>query len=234
MAIQRGRPFNSMDHFWRWYHDGLSDEKPRPDHRALNSRAINNLIAVGAMDGIGAEYDGDRGKAEVELIGTYVANDPYDEYAKHIEGFVLDVWNLNKIQNHRTESDVWIGGKVTRKFEHTQKNGQQMCFVSVALDHERNVDVVVFGSTYNKPLKTKIDGVLTEYYIHPETEEIKEWFSGCGYDKWMVRNEIYEGAPVLAKGEWQHDRGSLRAYFVITKSGLEYDMSKKEENLAAV
>lgn len=117
--------------------------------RRCNVRIIALLRRVGALESIGEQGDEDRGKTELELLGTYVTTHPIDQYRVELDKRVRRPLNLKALTSPQ-DKWCWIGGQVDRIKEITTKNGYKMAFVQVKYEGLGAWDVVVFPERWEQ------------------------------------------------------------------------------------
>lgn len=161
--IKEHRPFTSLPNFLALV-----------DGRACKKQVVENLIKIGAFDSFGQryhlmrEYYDTRKKdktpniipdfqdpaviqqIELEIVGSYITEDPLDKYRDTIDGRCLD--DPDKIDTLNDGEVVEIGGVLARLHEHQAKNGL-MAFLDVEWDGQE-FSVVCFPESYrdNKSL----------------------------------------------------------------------------------
>jgi DNA polymerase-3 subunit alpha len=132
------RPFRDEEH--------LSKTVTR---RRCNVRVIELLRRVGALEGVGTPGDDDRGRTELELLGTYVTSHPIDQYRKRLDAKVRRPLNMKALTAVQ-DKWCWVGGQVDRVREITTRNGYKMAFVQVKYDGLGSWDVVVFPERWEQ------------------------------------------------------------------------------------
>ncbi len=146
--VVANQKFSDYKEFLQWWEEG-TDDKKKPDHRSMDTRAVENLRRVGALDSIGAEFKGERGLAEMELMGFYLTHNPMEGYQPIIDEKVLTEKNDNRLNGGSEDGWAYVGGTLDRIYEHTVKsNGKKMAFLSVRYDDARAWDVVLFANTW--------------------------------------------------------------------------------------
>jgi DNA polymerase III subunit alpha len=136
--LVENRPFTSEEHLVKTV-----------TKRRCNVRIIDLLRRVGAMESIGTQGDEDRGKTELELLGTYVTTHPIDQYRAALDKKIRRQLNLKALTSSQ-DKWVWVGGQVDRVREITTKNGYKMAFVQVKYEGLGSWDVVVFPERWEQ------------------------------------------------------------------------------------
>jgi DNA polymerase III subunit alpha len=109
---------------------------------------------------------------EKELLGLYVSEHPFKEYADFFGNLRVSVADLPKHRNER--GLLRLGGYVFNHHEITTKKGDQMCF-DVVGDMTGNIEVVVFPKTFalDKAVWTPDNALIVEGKFELKDDEPK-------------------------------------------------------------
>ena len=98
----------------------------------------------------------DRLAWERELLGIYVSEHPYKEYASRLSKYIEPT---SEVEHKNDKSHIKIGGVVQAVREIVTKKGDQMAFVKVE-DHVGDVELVVFPRTWKQYKNNMEEGQL--------------------------------------------------------------------------
>ncbi|MBL7057829.1 DNA polymerase III subunit alpha [Patescibacteria group bacterium] len=104
---------------------------------------VNSINKV-RLDKTGVVEKQDKLRWEKELLGLYITEHPFNEYRKYLEGFCV---NLLDLQGCIDETDVTIAGIISTIKKITTKAGDPMLFVRLE-DHVGSTEILVFPRIY--------------------------------------------------------------------------------------
>ena len=124
---------------------GLDDLLTKVTKRKCNSRVIDLLTQVWALESIGQPGNPTRDETELALLGTYVSAHPMDRYRKNVDKRVIG--DL-KWFDRPYDKLLWVGGIIKEVRPIVARNGKSMAFLKVAYEGVGEWDVVVFNEQW--------------------------------------------------------------------------------------